>query len=164
VSEVEWRPWPQDPRYTVGSDGTILGPAGRPWKHYIIKWGYCGMTLRLASGRRVGTTRHRVVCETFHGPCPPGKEAAHLNGVPADCAASNLRWKTKPDNHRDRLGHGTHGRKLTAEQVQEIRLALGSVERAALAELYGVAPLTVKHIWTGKTWRYLAWPDESLSA
>lgn len=163
MSTVEWRPWPQYPRYTVGSDGTILGPTGRPWSHTIIKWGYCGMTLRLASGRRVGTTRHRVVCETFHGPCPPGKEVAHKNGVPVECQASNLEWKTKRANAHDRLTHGTYGGKLRAPQVQEIRLQ-PDVDGRELATRYGVTPLTIKHIRTGKTWKILPWPDESLSA
>lgn len=157
--EIEWRLWPQDPRYRVGSDGTILGVRGGPLKHTIHpKWGYCLIVVRLASGRRICTTRHRIVCETFHGPCPPGKEAAHRNGVPADCAASNLLWKTKQANAADRLLHGTLGRRLTADQVQEIRLAKCIVPQVVLAERYGVTPLTIRHVWTGHTWKLLAWP------
>lgn len=164
MTAVEWRPWLLDPRFTVGSDGTILGIWGRPLNHTVNKWGYAIIVVNLAGGRRLCTSRHRMVCETFHGPCPDGMEAAHRNGVHLDCRARNLEWKTKAANSHDRIGHGTNGVKLTTEQVQEIRLARGVTEKGPLAERYGVSPLTIKHIWTGHTWKQLAWPERSVSA
>lgn len=162
---TEWRPWPQDSRYLVGDDSTILGIRGQPLGHTILnRWGYLGMTIRRADGKRVGTTRHRVVCETFHGPCPPGKEVAHLDGDEANCRADNLAWKTKGENAVDRVRHGNNGIKLTAEQVQEIRRARGVAVQKVLAERYGVTPLTIRHIWSGHTWRHLPWPDDAVSA
>lgn len=160
MSDVEWRPWPQDPRYLVGSDGTILGPWGRPWQSYPIKGGYLGLSLRLASGKRVGTTRHRVVCEAFHGPCPDGMEAAHKNGVSTDCRAENLQWKTAPRNAADRVPHGTNGVRLTAEQVQEIRnSAEAGQSRAILARRYEVSVAAIQQVLIGRTWQHLPWAD-----
>jgi hypothetical protein len=160
-----WKPWPQDHRYMVCDDSTILGVRGEPLGHAILnQWGYLGMTLRRADGKRVGTTRHRIVCETFHGPCPPGKEVAHRDGDEANCRAENLEWKTKSENSADRIGHGTNGVKLTAEQVQEIRLARGTAAQVELAKQYGVTPLTIRHVWTGHTWKQLPWPANDLTA
>lgn len=159
LSAVEWRPWPQDPRYRVGSDGTILGVWGGPLKDTIsAKWGYCIMVVRLTSGRRLCTTRHRIVCETFHGPCPPGHEAAHLNGIHTDCRAENLEWKTPEGNMADRVPHGTNGMKLTAEEVQQIRLRAGE-SRTGLAREFGVSVAAIQQIHVGRTWQHLPWPD-----
>jgi hypothetical protein len=55
---------------------------------------------------------HRLVCETVHGPSPsPDHVAAH------DCGKGNegcfgarcIRWKTRSENQRDRIRHGTAG-------------------------------------------------------
>lgn len=51
---------------------------------------------------------HRLVLETFVGPCPEGMEACHENGQPADNRLANLSWGTKSKNMRDIVRHGTH--------------------------------------------------------
>ena len=51
---------------------------------------------------------HRIVLETFIGPCPEGMETCHGDGNPAHNWLSNLRWGTQGDNMRDRVRHGTH--------------------------------------------------------
>jgi hypothetical protein len=51
---------------------------------------------------------HRLVAEVFHGPCPPGYEARHLNGRPSDNTPGNVRWGTPSENGYDRVRHGTH--------------------------------------------------------
>ena len=93
---------------------------------------------------------HFVVCETFHGPRPPGHQAAHGNGAPADCRAENLSWKTPHGNQADRLQHGTLGRKLTAEQVSEIRL--WQICHNRIARPSRVSAGMISHIRTGRTW------------
>src|SRR5258706_1418925 len=71
---------------------------------------------------------HRLILETFIGPCPTGKEARHLDGDPSNNKLSNLEWGTPKQNGEDRIGHGTqiHGEKhhkaiLTKEEVEELR-------------------------------------------
>ena len=72
-------PWPTDPRFLIGSDGSIIGPSGRPLTLFVAKrTGYLRFT-RYAAGRWSQHFVHVAVCETFHGPRPPGKWAAHGN-------------------------------------------------------------------------------------
>ena len=42
---------------------------------------------------------HRLVCEAFHGPAPfEGAVVMHLNEIPDDNRAENLRWGTQREN------------------------------------------------------------------
>ena len=50
---------------------------------------------------------HRLVLETFVGPCPAGMEACHNDGNPANNRLENLRWDTGSENMRDKRRHGT---------------------------------------------------------
>jgi hypothetical protein len=51
---------------------------------------------------------HRVILETFIGPCPPGLMCCHGNGDPRDNRLVNLRWDTGSANTFDALIHGVH--------------------------------------------------------
>ena len=53
---------------------------------------------------------HRLVLETFVGPCPKGMVACHNNGNCQDNRLSNLRWDTISNNHLDKRKHGTDNR------------------------------------------------------
>jgi HNH endonuclease/NUMOD4 motif len=46
---------------------------------------------------------HRLVLETFVGPCPPGMVACHANDISDDNRLSNLRWDTPDANMRDKI-------------------------------------------------------------
>ena len=37
---VAWKPWPRDPRFLIGDDGTVLGVRGRPLRSLVGKHGY----------------------------------------------------------------------------------------------------------------------------
>ena len=41
---------------------------------------------------------HRLVCEAFHGPAPPGAEVLHCNEHALDNCPGNLRWGTHKEN------------------------------------------------------------------
>lgn len=58
---------------------------------------------------------HRLVCEAFHGPCPPSHEVRHLNDVKTDNRAENLSWGTKRQNSSDQLANGTNPRAAKTE-------------------------------------------------
>jgi hypothetical protein len=41
---------------------------------------------------------HRLVCEAFHGPCPPGLETLHGDENGLNNRPENLRWGTRKEN------------------------------------------------------------------
>lgn len=51
---------------------------------------------------------HRVVLESFVGPCPEGMEGCHGDGDPTNNRVENLRWDTHTGNLADMRVHGTH--------------------------------------------------------
>jgi hypothetical protein len=120
------------------------------------------LTIRLNGGRKAYV--HRLVLETFVGPCPPGFEACHNNGVRADCRLSNLRWDSRSGNQRDRERHGTRSQggrwsraKVTPEQVREIRRRYKpwQVTAVALAREYGLAVVSMRSLLEGRTWGHV---------
>lgn len=50
--------------------------------------------------------RHRLVLEAWVGPCPPGLECGHLNGMAGDDRLENLLWVTPEENAHHRMRHG----------------------------------------------------------
>lgn len=51
---------------------------------------------------------HRLVMLAFRGPCPPGLEVCHGDGVPSNNRLSNLRYGTRSSNSLDSVAHGTN--------------------------------------------------------
>lgn len=156
---VTRRPWPRHPGYLIGDDGTIIGPRGRSLALFTDRRGYLAFTARL-NGRQVQYRVHVAVCETFHGPRPPGREAAHGNGVQIDCRAVNVAWKTPAENAADKVRHGTDSRgegngnaMLTAAQVREIR-ASGEPSHIA-AQRYPVSASTIRAVRNGRLWTHV---------
>jgi hypothetical protein len=70
-------------------------------------------------------TVHKVILNTFAGPCPPGMEACHGPGGPADnrWPDSGLRWGSKPENDAERIealrraGRSGNGRAVPAPKI-----------------------------------------------
>lgn len=100
---------------------------------------------------------HRIVCQAYSGPPPTEKhEVCHWDGDRANNLASNLRWGTRAENHRDKKRHGTHDspKKLTRQSAEEIRELKRSGERSVdIANTYGVTPGNVDQIVRGRIWR-----------
>jgi len=69
--------------------------------------GYLTVNLCVNSVRRK-TRVHRAVLTAFHGDAPGAKhQSAHLNGVPSDNRATNLKWATAVENASHKKIHGT---------------------------------------------------------
>lgn len=153
-SPIEHRPWPRHPGYLIGSDGTVIGPRGRSLV-LITARGYLCFNAHVGAGTGHGRPTlvkvHVAVCETFHGPRPPGHHAAHDNGVKGDCSAENILWKTPAENGADACRHGAVAHKLTTDQVHEIRASGESAP--ALARRFGVHVRTVRDVRNGRTWK-----------
>lgn len=81
-------------------------------KHGMVK-GYPKAVLAKRGCRQVTAYVHRLVLETFVGPCPDGMVACHNDGNPLNNYVGNLRWDTHENNCRDKRKHGTenHGEK-----------------------------------------------------
>jgi hypothetical protein len=107
---------------------------------------------------------HRLVLITFVGPCPPGHEGCHKDGVPAHCSLENLEWGTKSKNALDKFKHGysspkgVHNgrRKLSNEEVLEIRKLYGHGHlQIDIAKMFNIGVPNVSHIVNRKTWTHI---------
>jgi hypothetical protein len=110
--------------------------------------------------KRVQRLVHRMVLETFVGPCPDGMEACHNNGKRGDPSLLNLRWATTKENHADKWAHGTmlvgektNSVKLTELQVREIRASQHS--KAVLAKRYRVSLSAIARVRNRQTWTHI---------
>lgn len=100
----------------------------------------------------------RLVCEAFHGPCPPDKDlVAHWDGDHLNNRPENLRWATYFENEEDKRRHDRHAvgernpsAKLTKAQAEAILREKGSLND--VAEKYGVSPSLVFMIRKGQVW------------
>lgn len=149
------RPIPSCPDYFASEDGRIWRD-GRPLTCGTNGRGYLKVTISIR-GRRQDKYAHRLICEAFHGPCPPDHECRHLDGRRDHNVPSNLCWSTKAENEADKLRHGTlncgerngqatlnketvlEGRRRAAagEQVKSIATDLGVNYRALLDAVMG---------------------------
>ena len=141
-----------------GVDFILDGRPQKVLKGQPDKNGYDRITL-YKNSQRV----HRLMLLAFVGPCPPGMEACHDDGKPANRKLDNLRWDTPQNNQGDRKKHGTapigtqNGRaKLTPSQVIEIRqMASHGQSFAALAIRFSVYRSTIRKIVDRKLWRHV---------
>lgn len=149
-------------RTTVRRNGMAgAGPLRIVEGHVRKKSGYVFVALRNADGSRADRQMHRLVLEAFVGPCPPGMETRHGNGVRHDNRLGNICWGTRQENAADKDRHGTHLRgqrspnaKLTDGMVRLMReWRAAGVTYRKLAARFGVSEPAVAHVCKGKTYR-----------
>lgn len=100
---------------------------------------------------------HRLVLETFVGPCPPKMECRHLDGNPQNNNLENLRWDTRSKNQIDAVKHGTHRTvKLTEQDVRMVVYMWRTKEftQTEIAKLYDVTPSNIGCIVNKKSWKH----------
>jgi HNH endonuclease len=107
--------------------------------------------------RRLTRKVHNLMLEAFVGPCPPGMECRHLDGVRNHNVLSNLVWGTKSENTIDQVKHGTHHMiKLAPELVRSIRAEFAVCKnRSMLARKHGLDKSTIWHLIAGNTWKHV---------
>jgi hypothetical protein len=112
---------------------------------------------------------HRLVLETFVGPCPEGMECRHLDDNPTNNQRSNLAWGTRLQNITDRFrnGKGNAGERhwnarLKSADVLAIRaeFAAGKSKTTIAAER-GIFDGTVDDIVQLRKWRHLASTEQN---
>lgn len=104
----------------VSSDGTIYkkdhrktNPEYEVAKPFTRK-GY----LRLKIGTSIYSV-HRLVLETFVGPCPEGKTCDHRNMVRDDNRIENLWWATASEQGFNSATHMRRDTRITVSQVYD---------------------------------------------
>lgn len=118
---------------------------------------------------------HRLVLETFIGPCPLDMECRHLDGNPTNNRLNNLKWGTHSENVQDSIGHGTffhpdnsgsnNGHAILKESdIPKIRRLLKSGRdgipgkkhsQEEIAKIFDVNRYTISMISTKKTWKHI---------
>jgi hypothetical protein len=106
---------------------------------------------------------HRLVLETFVGPCPSGMESCHNDGNPPNNFIGNLRWDTRKANQGDKILHGTDQKGsnnnhsvLIEEKVMDIKRDLANgLSYAKIAKKYNVSKSAIAHINKGRSWEHI---------
>lgn len=152
-------------KYTVTAEGRVFNnrhrntAERRELRYYRDKDGYLLVHLK-----GVGVCRlHRVVALAFLGPTPGFRHVNHKNGDIADNRAGNLEWGLPVETvakaaarglRHDQRGDGNNGRRLTAEQVGQIRslLDMARYSQQKIADMFGVAQTTISAIARRVNW------------
>ena len=105
---------------------------------------------------------HRLVLETFIGPCPKGMECRHLDGNSSNNRLDNLKWGTSKENSQDSIDHGTFSKgfksgrtKLNKSKILKSKKLLkeGKLTQIEIAKIIGVSNGTISLIKSGKIWQ-----------
>jgi len=134
--------------------------------HQINKYGYLQVAL-YKNNKPKRFLIHKLVLETFIGPCHFGKEGCHNDGNPSNNFVGNLRWDTRKRNMNDQIKHGTkfnkargskqHLAKVNDNKVMEIRRLWqeGNLTQEEIANIYGIKKLSVWRIVNYQTWKHV---------
>ena len=141
---------------------------GRASKPHTIKavesgrWG--GLSVHIyKDGHRKQIYVHRLILETFVGPCPEGMECRHKNGNPRDNRLENLEWNTHKVNIQDRADHNKTARgehngfsKLTEKEALLLKRCLNyNMDERWLAGMFNLSYTHVNNIKRGRAWRHI---------
>lgn len=123
--------------------------------------GYLQVVLR-HDGKKRQVRVHRLVLETFVGPCPSGMESFHRNGDKVDNRISNLKWATHRENQMEmhsrtphsvlfRDGESNPSAKLSSSDVATIKLLAATLNYSQdfLARRFGVGRREIGRILDG---------------
>lgn len=161
--EYQWRVIDGFSNYEVSTKGEIrLAIKGfhRP-KGYVLSGcvkpkGYTQYAILNNDGKRKDVHAHRIVAQTFYGPCPHrGWVVAHLDGNPRNNDVHNLKWVSNSENQLHCRSHGKRlsSRAMTMDQAREIRQKFNDGERQSdIAREFGVSHGVVSKIVNGVTY------------
>ena len=98
---------PNHAGYFACEDGTIIGKRGKPISGKITWDGYREVVLSDGKERRCVRV-HRLIMETFEGPCPKGFQVNHRDGDKLNNAHGNLEYVTSTENTHHAYKTGLH--------------------------------------------------------
>lgn len=94
------------PLYEVSSHGEVRNrETGKLRSLSPDRWGYLKLSLS-RDGKLFTRKVHRLVLESFVGPCPAGLEGCHGDGDKRNNSIENLRWDTHQANMDDLIKTG----------------------------------------------------------
>lgn len=162
---VVFRPVPGFPRYLAGTDGSVWSRSmSRGWFPLVLRKDRDGYPrIRLRRDRKSHYTFvHKIILETFIGPCPAGMECCHRNGNRACNTIRNLRWDTRSANRNERVfdrvlvGVDRPNSKLVDADVIRIRaMVAGGTSVRSVAKKFGIAPSTATRIIRRERWKHV---------
>lgn len=124
--------------------GTGQGPKGECWMWIgaLTGKGYGKMTIN-----HKGASAHVIAYQIQRGPIEDGVQVLHHCDMPACVRGDHLFKGSQLDNMLDRAAKERHWRKLTPEQVLEIRDgSLAGMSQQAIADKYGVTQNLISKI------------------
>jgi len=153
------------PKYEITEDGRVWSDKRRKWlnpqEHTKLK--YLQICLCKNNKKHIKQV-HRLVLETFVGPCPDGCVCRHLDGDAQNNALENLCWGTCKENEQDKVKHGTRAKgeshglsKLTDVKIKIIRY-LKDVAHFSLSDIawqFDVNKTTVSRICRKEAWSHV---------
>lgn len=145
-----------DHRVRVVAHGTeatrlVRGRVLRPGKY--CKAGHVSVVL---GHGEPGVPVHQLIALTFLGPAPDKCEVCHNDGNPGNNALRNLRYDTRSENIKDVIRQGGVWRKLSAEDVHEIREMIGrGYTGVEIAKAFCITPGHVSAIKNGRVYAWL---------
>ncbi len=163
-------------------DRATPAPCPRPglgdcltWTGSIRKGGAYGQVWW--HGRMHGA--HRIAWTLAKGPIPAALWVLHSCDNPPCVNPDHLWLGTASDNALDRSKKGRNGRgftrpglvgsahphaKMTEAKVVDLRARRSAGEnRLAVADAFGIAPVTVDAIYSGRLWKHVPMPTEAAS-
>lgn len=169
VSGEVWRDVPNSAGYQASDKGRVRscwmpGAARRmSGKWHILKAKTGPNGHMLVSIRKKWRFVHRLVLESFVGPCPEKHECCHIDGNPANNSLANLYWGTRHQNIADRDRHGQlyRGEKhksaiLKDADVLAIRQRVANGESPTrIARDYRVTESAIRAAASGKNFKHL---------
>jgi hypothetical protein len=156
-----WSCWAPGRPSRIGAFWRSLKPSPQSRGHRAVSL--------VRDGRKHTLLVHRLVLETFVGPCPAGMECCHdPDPDPGNNRLGNLRWDTKSANQQDSIRHGT-ARSLPGELHPMAKLAesdaIAIIARRAVGESldvlaadYRVSRPNIEAIVYGRSWKHLPRP------
>lgn len=170
MEKMELKIIPNFPAYCISKNGKVWSSKRKQFLKLNLYGGYPYAALQKDS-KAYRKQVHRLVLETFVGPCPEGMECCHDNGIRTDNRLENLRWDTRKNNHKDAMRHGTHpclhregeaspNAKLKEKDVRMIiyMYRTGLFLQREIAKVYNVSRTTIENIIIRKKWKHI-WSD-----
>ena len=151
---------PTFPDYEITKTGKIWSNLTNRYLRPGVRRGYLGVVV-WKNKKKYNRYVHRLVLETYIGPCPEGMESRHLNGNRLNNKIKNLVWGTRKQNGKDRAKHGTskgenNGRSKLTNKVVRLIIRMyqtGMYSQKQIGKRFNVDQTTIHYIVTQKTWK-----------